>query len=114
MRAGTVAQSALAALRTRDHMLASFFVTGGAAAAGWTSYAPLSAVPAYTGVDWGQNLWCISLIILGFSSLMGSVNYITTVVNMIGIASASCCTSDRPTTLSRRSTPPRPRSDVSA
>jgi cytochrome c oxidase subunit I len=63
-------------------MLASFFVTGGAAAAGWTSYAPLSAVPAYTGVDWGQNLWCISLIILGFSSLMGSVNYITTVVNM--------------------------------
>jgi cytochrome c oxidase subunit I len=63
-------------------MLASFFVTGGAAAAGWTSYAPLSAVPAYTGVDWGQNLWCLSLIVLGFSSLMGSVNYITTVINM--------------------------------
>ncbi len=63
-------------------MLSSFFVTGGAAAAGWTSYPPLSAVPAYTGVEWGQNLWCISLMILGFSSLMGSVNYITTVVNM--------------------------------
>jgi cytochrome c oxidase subunit I len=63
-------------------MLSSFFVTGGAAAAGWTSYAPLSAVPVYTGVDWGQNLWCISLIVLGVSSLMGSVNYITTVVNM--------------------------------
>src|SRR5262249_49782436 len=38
--------------------------------------------PIYTGVDWGQNLWCISLIVLGISSLMGSINYITTVVNM--------------------------------
>jgi cytochrome c oxidase subunit 1 len=63
-------------------MLASFFVPGGPAAAGWTSYAPLSAKAVYTGVDWGQNLWCISLIVLGVSSLMGSINYITTVVNM--------------------------------
>src|SRR5207249_129552 len=36
-------------------MLSGFFVEGGHAAAGWTSYAPLSAVPAYTGVNWGQN-----------------------------------------------------------
>jgi cytochrome c oxidase subunit 1 len=63
-------------------MLSSFFVTGGAAAAGWTSYAPLSAVPSYTGVDMGQNLWCISLIVVGMSSLMGSINYITTIINM--------------------------------
>jgi cytochrome c oxidase subunit 1 len=63
-------------------ILSSFFVTGGPAAAGWTSYAPLSAVPVYTGVDWGQNLWCISLIVLGVSSLMGSINYITTIINM--------------------------------
>ncbi len=63
-------------------MLSSFFVTGGAAAAGWTSYPPLSAVPSYTGVEMGQNLWCISLIILGASSLMGAVNYITTIINM--------------------------------
>src|SRR5204862_8205831 len=63
-------------------MIGGFFVPGGHAAAGWTSYAPLSAVPAYTGVIWGQNLWCISLIILGASSLMGSINYITTVINM--------------------------------
>ena len=39
-------------------------------------------MPAYTGVNWGQNLWCISLIVLGISSLMGSINYITTIVNM--------------------------------
>jgi cytochrome c oxidase subunit 1 len=63
-------------------MVCGFFVPGGHAAAGWTSYAPLSAVPAYTGVDWGQSLWCISLIVLGISSLMGSINYITTIINM--------------------------------
>src|SRR5574341_1092526 len=63
-------------------MLAGFFVPGGHAASGWTAYATLSAKPAYTGVNWGQNLWIISLMILGASSLMGSINYITTIVNM--------------------------------
>jgi cytochrome c oxidase subunit 1 len=63
-------------------MLASFFVPGGPAAGGWTSYATLTAKAQYTGVDWGQNLWIISLLILGVSSLMGSINYITTIVNM--------------------------------
>ena len=63
-------------------MLSSFFVAGGPAAAGWTGYATLSARPQYTGVQWGQNLWIISLLILGASSLMGSINYITTIVNM--------------------------------
>ena len=71
-------------------MFASFFVPGGAAGAGWTSYTPLSDIirnPDGTinnpsGVDWGQNLWCISLIVLGISSLMGSINYITTIINM--------------------------------
>jgi cytochrome c oxidase subunit 1 len=63
-------------------MMASFFVEGGAASAGWTSYAPLSSVPSYSGVDMGQNLWCISLIVLGVSSLLGALNYITTIINM--------------------------------
>jgi cytochrome c oxidase subunit 1 len=63
-------------------MLSSFLVPGGPAAAGWTGYATLSARAAYTGVDLGQNLWIISLLVLGISSLMGSINYITTVVNM--------------------------------
>jgi len=71
-------------------MFSSFFVTGGAAGAGWTSYAPLSDIVKNadgtinnpSGVDWGQNLWCISLIVLGISSLMGSINYITTIINM--------------------------------
>src|SRR5256886_16864513 len=65
-------------------LIISFFVPGGAAGGGWTSYAPLAAVPKYaqTGGEWGVPLWCISLFILGFSSLMGSINYITTLINM--------------------------------
>jgi cytochrome c oxidase subunit 1 len=63
-------------------MLAGFFVPGGHAAAGWTSYAPLSAVPQYTGTNWGQNLWCISLFVMGIGSMMGAINYITTIINM--------------------------------
>ena len=46
------------------------------------SYAPLSSVPSYTGVNWGQNLWCISLFTMGIGSMMGSINYITTIINM--------------------------------
>ncbi len=63
-------------------MVASFFVEGGAAGAGWTSYAPLSASGEYTGVYMGQILWLVSLTVLGFSSLTGAVNYVTTVINM--------------------------------
>ena len=63
-------------------MLTGFFVEGGHAAAGWTSYVPLSSVPEYTGVNWGQNLWCISLFTMGVGSMMGSINYITTIINM--------------------------------
>jgi cytochrome c oxidase subunit I len=63
-------------------MLASFMVEGGAAGAGWTAYAPLSASGEYTGVYLGQQLWLGSLFILGFSSIAGAVNYITTVISM--------------------------------
>ena len=63
-------------------MIIGFFVPGGHAAAGWTSYAPLSSVPQYTGVNWGQNMWCISLFTMGIGSMMGSINYITTIINM--------------------------------
>ncbi len=63
-------------------MLAGFFVTGGHASTGWTAYAPLSSNATWTGVDWGQNLWCISIIILAISSMMGAINYITTTINM--------------------------------
>ena len=63
-------------------MLAGFFVEGGHAAAGWTAYAPLSERADLSGVSMGQILWCISLIVLGLSSILGSFNYITTIINM--------------------------------
>jgi cytochrome c oxidase subunit 1 len=63
-------------------MMSGFFVEGGHSAAGWTQYVPLSADPEWTGVYAGQQLWLIAMIVLGFSSLMGAVNYITTVINM--------------------------------
>jgi cytochrome c oxidase subunit 1 len=55
----------------------SFFVTGGAAQGGWTSYAPLSAIAPR-----GQTLWLLSLLVLGISSLLTAVNFITTIINM--------------------------------
>ena len=63
-------------------MLSGFFVEGGHAAAGWTSYAPLSMKEEYTGVGAGQTLWALSIFVLTIGSLMGSVNYITTIINM--------------------------------
>lgn len=63
-------------------MLASFFVPGGAASAGWTSYAPLSADATFTGVNWGINLWIIALAMEFASFLMGGVNFMTTALNM--------------------------------
>ncbi len=64
-------------------MLAGFFVPAGWSWAGWTMYAPLSARPDLwqSGMTGGQVLWCISIIILGLSSVLGSINYITTVIN---------------------------------
>jgi cytochrome c oxidase subunit 1 len=62
-------------------MFVSFFVPEGAARAGWTMYAPLSARPDLSGSNMGQKLWCVSIIFLGLSSILGSLNYITTVIN---------------------------------
>jgi len=64
-------------------MLAGFFVEGGTAAAGWTSYVPLSALSdMIPGSGLGQTLWIISLVLVGTSSTMGAINYITTIVIM--------------------------------
>jgi len=63
-------------------MIVSLFVEGGAAAAGWTGYAPLSADPVYTGVEWGMNLWILGLALEFASFLMGGVNFLTTAIAM--------------------------------
>src|SRR5438046_8048386 len=64
-------------------MLSGFFVEGGHAAAGWTSYAPLSAVKDYPGVNWGQNLWCLSILVMGVCSIMGLIYCISNLMCMI-------------------------------
>ncbi len=63
-------------------LLASLVVPGGAAAAGWTGYPPLSADEVFTGVGWGLNLWLIALALEFASFLMGGVNFLTTAINM--------------------------------
>ena len=72
--------------------LSFFLPDGGAAASGWTSYPTLSAATAapghglesyfQAGSGWGQIMWLMALIFVGVSSMMGSVNYITTIINM--------------------------------
>ena len=63
-------------------MLASFFVPGGAAAAGWTAYPPLSAIAGYVpGSGLGQTLWLLAMALFIASMTMGGLNYITTIVN---------------------------------
>ena len=58
-------------------LLISFFVPGGATAAGWTLYAPLS-----TQMGLGMDLGIFAMHIMGASSIMGSINIITTILNM--------------------------------
>src|SRR4029079_14208472 len=54
----------------------SFFVAGGGPSSGWTSYAPLSLTrPA-------QAFWLVGLTCVGISSMMGSFNYLTTIIQM--------------------------------
>ena len=57
-------------------MMSSFFTAEGAARSGWTSYPPLSVIEV------GQTLWLIGMIFLITSSLLGSINFITTIVQL--------------------------------
>ena len=56
-------------------IMSGFFVEGGTAAAGWTNYPPLSA----SGT--GHMLWVIGIFLVGFSSILGGMNYLATVLN---------------------------------
>src|SRR3954452_17711651 len=70
----------------------SFTAFGGAASNGWTSYATIASAtmpagegfesPSNMGSGHGQIMWLIALIFVGVSSMMGSVNYVTTIINM--------------------------------
>ena len=64
-------------------MLCSFFVPGGSAQSGWTSYAPLSVItPPSHSLFTGQSMWLAGMVFLITSSLLGSVNTITTIIQL--------------------------------
>ena len=64
-------------------MMCSLFIQTGPAAGGWTSYPPLSALgDASLGSKTGMDLWIVSMAMFVVSSLLGGLNYISTVLNM--------------------------------
>src|SRR5438105_3002827 len=58
-------------------MLCSFLMPGGAAQSGWTSYPPLSDIAPS-----GQTVWCLAMVLIITSSLLGSINFIVTIVQL--------------------------------
>jgi cytochrome c oxidase subunit 1 len=63
-------------------MLASFFIPGGAAKSGWTSYSPLATLQDTGHHPNGQTFWIIGMVCLISSSLLGAVNFITTIIQL--------------------------------
>ena len=65
-------------------LMSAFFVGDGPPLAGWTSYAPLSAVggSAGPGEGTGQTLWAISIAIFCIGQLLGSLNFISTTLDL--------------------------------
>jgi cytochrome c oxidase subunit 1 len=63
-------------------MFASFFIPGGAAKSGWTSYSPLATVADLGHVPNGQTFWILGMVCLINSSLLGAVNFITTIIQL--------------------------------
>lgn len=57
-------------------LLGSFFFGG--AQSGWTSYPPLSVITANTA----QSMWILSIVLVGTSSILGSLNFIVTIFKM--------------------------------
>src|SRR5690242_10731764 len=65
-------------------MICAFFVAGGAPIGGWTSYPPLSALGEIVGPGQGagETLWIVGLAIFCGASLMGALNFITTLIDL--------------------------------
>jgi cytochrome c oxidase subunit 1 len=61
-------------------LLVSFITPGGAAAFGWYAYTPLTSAVNSPGV--GGDLWIMGLVLSGFGTILGGVNFVTTVICM--------------------------------
>lgn len=64
-------------------MFTSLLIKTGPASGGWVVYPPLSALPqAMQGSEGGMTLWLVSMALFIISSLLGGINYVTTVINL--------------------------------
>src|SRR5215469_5606311 len=64
-------------------MVSSLFVSTGPASGGWTMYPPLSALGSVNnGSKIGTDLWLVAMALFVVSSLLGGLNYISTILNM--------------------------------
>jgi len=64
-------------------MFVSLFIETGPASGGWVVYPPLSALPqAMSGSGLGMTLWLVAMTLFIVSTLLGGINYITTIINL--------------------------------
>jgi cytochrome c oxidase subunit I len=63
-------------------LLSSFFLPSGTAQAGWWSYPPVSLQNPSGHLINGEFLWIMSVVLIGVSSIMGAVNFVTTIMWM--------------------------------
>ena len=64
-------------------MFISIFIETGPASGGWVIYPPLSALPqALSGSGLGMTMWLVSMALFIVSTLLGGINYITTIINL--------------------------------
>src|SRR5436309_133629 len=63
-------------------MFFSFFIPGGAAKSGWTSYSPLATLADMGHHPNGQTFWILGMVLLITSSLLGAVNFIATIIQL--------------------------------
>jgi cytochrome c oxidase subunit 1 len=65
-------------------LMSSFFVSDGPTLGGWTQYAPLSAIGSASGPGQGTGvvLWATAICIFCIGQLLGSLNFITTTLDM--------------------------------
>ena len=64
-------------------MMVSLFIKTGPASGGWVIYPPLSALPqAVNGSGLGMTLWLVAMAFFIASTLLGGLNYVTTIINL--------------------------------
>ncbi|MFC6065890.1 cytochrome c oxidase subunit I [Streptomyces ochraceiscleroticus] len=61
-------------------VVGSLFTSSGGASFGWTAYAPLDSMVRSPGI--GHDMWIMGLALSGFGTILGAVNFLTTIIGM--------------------------------